>query len=46
VTLPANVAGGSSTTYNADNALTKFNGVAFTYQQNGNLTSDGALTYG
>jgi hypothetical protein len=30
VTLPANVAGGSSTTYNADNALTKFNGVAFT----------------
>jgi hypothetical protein len=26
VKLPANVAGGSSTTYNADNAVTKFKG--------------------
>jgi YD repeat-containing protein len=45
VTLPANVAGGSSTTYNADNELNKFNGAGFGYDDNGNLTSDGVNSY-
>jgi RHS repeat-associated protein len=45
VTLPANVTGGISTVYNADNAQTKFNGTALSYDANGNLTSDGTNTY-
>jgi RHS repeat-associated protein len=45
VTLPANVTGGASTVYNADNAQTKFNGTALNYDANGNLTSDGTNTY-
>jgi hypothetical protein len=45
VTLPANVAGGNSTTYNTDNAMTAFNGQALGYDANGNLTSDGTNAY-
>jgi YD repeat-containing protein len=45
VTLPANVAGGTSTTYNADNSQTKFNGTSLRYDSNGNLTGDGTNTY-
>jgi RHS repeat-associated protein len=45
VALPANVTGGTSTVYNADNAQTKFNGTALSYDANGNLTSDGTNTY-
>jgi len=45
VTLPANVTGGTSTVYNADNAQTNFNGTALSYDANGNLTSDGTNTY-
>jgi YD repeat-containing protein len=45
VTLPANVTGGASTVYNADNAQTTFNGTALNYDANGNLTSDGTNTY-
>jgi RHS repeat-associated protein len=45
VTLPANVAGGTSTAYNADNEQTKFNGTSLSYDANGNLTSDGTYTY-
>jgi YD repeat-containing protein len=45
VTLPANVTGGTSTVYNADNAQTKFNGTALSYDNNGNLLSDGTNTY-
>ena len=45
VTLPANVMGGASTVYNADNAQTNFNGTALSYDANGNLTSDGTNTY-
>jgi len=43
VTLPANVTG--TTSYNADNAQTTFNGTALSYDANGNLTSDGTNTY-
>ena len=51
--LPANVAGGSGTAYNADNEPTKFNGVTQTgacpvrrrRNYNGNLTADGTSTY-
>jgi RHS repeat-associated protein len=32
--------------YNADNELKTFNGTAFTYDNDGNLTSDGINTYG
>ena len=42
MTPPANV---TSTVYNADNAQTKFNGTALSYDANGNLTSDGTNTY-
>jgi len=45
VTLPANVAGGSSTAYNADNAQSMFNGTSLSYDANGNLTGDGTNTY-
>jgi RHS repeat-associated protein len=45
VTLPANVTGGTSTVYNADNAQTNFNGTALNYDSNGNLTNDGTNTY-
>jgi hypothetical protein len=45
VTLPGVVNGGSSTTYNADNEQTKFNGVTLGYDASGNLTSDGTNTY-
>jgi RHS repeat-associated protein len=45
VNLPANVAGGTGTAYNADNEPTKFNGVTQTYDYNGNLTADGTDTY-
>jgi RHS repeat-associated protein len=45
VTLPANVAGGTSTTYNADNEQTAFNGTTFSFDANGNLTGDGVYTY-
>jgi RHS repeat-associated protein len=45
VTLPANVAGGSSVTYNADNEQADFNGTSFTFDANGNLTNDGTYTY-
>jgi hypothetical protein len=39
------VAGGSGTTYNADNELTKFNGAsALAYDANGNLTTSGTST--
>jgi len=45
VTLPANVTGGTSTVYNADNEQTKFNGTALSFDNNGNLLSDGTNTY-
>jgi RHS repeat-associated protein len=45
VTLPANVAGGTNTAYNADNAQTKFNGTLLSHDSNGNLLSDGTNTY-
>jgi RHS repeat-associated protein len=45
VALPANVAGGTSTTYNVDNEQSKFNGTSFVYDANGNLTSNGSKTY-
>jgi RHS repeat-associated protein len=45
VTLPANVAGGSSTTYNSDNEQTNFNSTSFSFDANGNLTNDGTYTY-
>jgi RHS repeat-associated protein len=45
VALPANVAGGTSTAYNADNSQTKFNGTTHSYDTNGNLTGDGTNTY-
>jgi RHS repeat-associated protein len=45
VTLPANVAGGSGTTYNADNEQTTFNGTSFSFDADGNLTNDGTNTY-
>jgi YD repeat-containing protein len=45
VSLPTNVTGGASTVYNADNAQTKFNGTALSYDNNGNLLSDGTNTY-
>jgi hypothetical protein len=44
-TLPSNVAGGTSTAYNADNAQTKFNGTTHGYDSDGNLTTDGTNTY-
>lgn len=40
--LPATTA---STVYNANNQLTSFAGVARTYDNNGNMTGDGSLTY-
>ncbi|MBF6560627.1 MAG: RHS repeat-associated core domain-containing protein [Candidatus Binataceae bacterium] len=43
--LPANVAGGSSTAYNAGNEQTKFNGASLSYDLNGNLSSGGSKTY-
>jgi YD repeat-containing protein len=43
VTLPANVTG--TTSYNANNAQTKFNGTALSCDNNGNLLSDGTNTY-
>ena len=46
VTLPANVAGGSSTTYNADNEQTAFNGASLTFDANGNLQQDASAIYG
>jgi len=46
VTLPANVAGGCSTVYNADNEQTSFNGASQTFDADGNLTNDGTNTYG
>ena len=45
MTLPANVAGGSSTAYNAGNEQTKFNGASLSYDLNGNLGSGGSRTY-
>ena len=45
VTLPANVAGGTSTTSNADNSQSKFNGITLSYDTNGNLTGDGTNSY-
>jgi RHS repeat-associated protein len=45
VTLPSNVMGGTKTTYNADNAQTKFNNTRLSYDSNGNLLSDGTNTY-
>jgi hypothetical protein len=45
VTLPANVAGGTKTAYNADNAQSKFNGTRLSYDANGNLIGDGTNTY-
>jgi hypothetical protein len=44
VTLPSNVAGASSTTYNADNEQTKFDGATFSYNADGDLTGDGTNT--
>ena len=40
-----NIAGGSSTTYNADNEQVIFNGTSQTFDANGNLTGDGTSTY-
>ena len=40
-----NVAGVTSTTHNADNEQTKFNGTSFGFDANGNLTSDGTYSY-
>ncbi|MBF6570953.1 MAG: RHS repeat-associated core domain-containing protein [Candidatus Binataceae bacterium] len=45
MTLPGNVAGGSSTSYNADNEQSMLNGTAHSYDNNGNLTGDGTNTY-
>jgi YD repeat-containing protein len=45
VTLPANVAGGTSTTYNVDNEQSSFNGTSLTYDSDGNLTGDGTNIY-
>jgi len=45
VTLPTNVAGGSSKTYNADNEQTAFNGTTFSFDANGNLIGDGTYSY-
>jgi RHS repeat-associated protein len=42
VSLPAPV---TSATYNADNQLTLWGSQGFTYDFNGNLTSDGTMTY-
>lgn len=41
VTLPAAVNGNS---FNADNAMTGFNGATLSYDANGSLTNDGANT--
>jgi hypothetical protein len=43
--LPANVAGGSSTTYNADNEQTGLGSKTLTYDANGNLVGNGTNTY-
>jgi len=43
VTLPANVTG--TTSYNADNEQSQFNGTSLSYDANGNLTGDGTNTY-
>ena len=40
--LPASVSGN---TFNADNAMTGFNGTRLSYDANGNLTGDGTNTY-
>ncbi len=40
--MPATVTG---ITFNADNAMTGFNGATLSYDTNGNLTSDGTNTY-
>jgi RHS repeat-associated protein len=45
VTLPANVTGGTSTVYNADNEQTKFSGISHTFDTAGNLKTDGTNTY-
>jgi RHS repeat-associated protein len=45
VSLPANIAGGTSTTYNADNEQTKFNNASLTYDSDGQLTRDATNTY-
>ncbi len=45
MTLPANIAGGTSTTYNADNEQIKFNGASLTYDSDGQLTRDATNTY-
>ena len=42
VNLPAAI---SSTTYNANNQLTNWNGTTLTYDLNGNLSNDGATSY-
>ena len=39
------MAGGSSTTYNADNEQTKFGGATLAYDANGNLSSGSGSTY-
>ena len=43
MTLPANVTG--TTSYNADNEQSTFNGTSLSYDANGNLTGDGTNTY-
>jgi hypothetical protein len=40
--MPSAVTGN---TFNADNAMTGFNGATLSYDANGNLTSDGTNTY-
>jgi RHS repeat-associated protein len=45
VHLPSNIAGGTSTTYNADNEQSKFNGTSHSYDAVGQLTGDGINTY-
>jgi len=45
VKLPSNVAGRASTTYNADNEQSKFNGTSLSYDAAGQLTGDGTNTY-
>jgi RHS repeat-associated protein len=45
VTLPASVTGGTSTTYNAGNEQTKFDGTSLNYDLNGNLTGYSSNTY-
>jgi hypothetical protein len=42
--LAATSAGGTSTTYNTDNAQTNFNGTSLTFQPNGNVSNDGTNT--